>query len=148
MIKRCVCLLGALGGLGVAASALAQGVVISGDVRPGVYGQVNVGDRPPPLVYEQPVIIEERDAVQAEPIYLHVPPAYARDWRHHCSEYHACNRRVYFVRSAEYEPGYRAEHDSDRADHDRGRHEHEEGRREHDEDRADHDRDHEHQDER
>jgi hypothetical protein len=40
------------------------------------------------------------------PIYLHVPPGHARNWRKHCHEYNACNRPVYFVRSQEYDPEY------------------------------------------
>jgi hypothetical protein len=63
-----------------------------------------------------------------EPIYLHVPPGHAKNWRKHCHEYHACGRPVYFVKSAEYEPGYQAEHhghghhDDDRNDHGHGHH--------------------------
>jgi hypothetical protein len=85
------------------------GVAIRGEIAPGVYGRVDIGGRPPPtLVYAKPVIIERPPAhvVVAEPLYLHVPPEHARAWRLHCREYHACNRQVYFVRSAEYEPGY------------------------------------------
>jgi hypothetical protein len=38
---------------------------------------------------------------------MHVPPGHARNWAKHCGKYGACNRPVYFVMSAEYEPGYR-----------------------------------------
>lgn len=85
------------------------GVTIRGEIAPGVYGRVDLGGRPPPtLVYARPIVIEQPPAqvVLAEPIYLHVPPEHARAWRLHCREYHACDRRVYFVRSAEYEPDY------------------------------------------
>ena len=68
-----------------------------------------------------------------EPIYLHVPPGHAKNWRKHCHEYNACNRPVYFVKSAEYEPGYRPDH------HDHGHY------HDHDHDR-DHDHDHGHHD--
>jgi hypothetical protein len=110
-------------------------VMLSGQVAPGVYGQVRIGnDRPPPVVYAQPMLIEPQ-AAPPPPVYLHVPPDHARNWRQHCHEYHACNRPVYFVRSAEYEPEYQrhyAEHERERAeerqrweererDHDRGR---------------------------
>lgn len=61
------------------AQAVHVGATITGEVVPGMYGQVMLGNRP-----------------------------------------------VYFVRSAEYEPGYQAHE----------RHEH------HDDDRGDHDRDH------
>ncbi len=128
MAKRSLILLSALGALGLATGALAQ-VAISAGVQPGVYGQVTVGERPPPLVYEQPQIVEEAPDAGA-PIYLHVPPEHARDWRHHCSEYNACRRPVYFVRSEEYEPGWRERHEHEHGDHERREHEH------------DHDRDH------
>jgi hypothetical protein len=65
-------------------------------------------------LYAEPLIIERPPPrVIVEPVYLHVPPGHAKNWRKHCHEYHACNRPVYFVKSAEYEPDYR------RDDHDR-----------------------------
>jgi len=108
--------------------------VITGEVVPGVYGQVVLGGRPPPpVVYSQPVVVEPA-AVGVEPLYLHVPPGHAKNWRKHCHEYHACNRPVYFVRSAEYEPGF----DRERWEREHG-HDHDHG---HHEDERDHDRDH------
>ena len=113
------------------------GVTITGEIVPGVYGRVDLANRPapPPVVYAQPVIIERAapTAVRIEPIYLHVPPGHAKNWRRHCHEYHACNRPVYFVRSAEYEPGYRPGYDRPHEHHDHDAEEH---------DRYDHDRDH------
>jgi len=114
-------------------------VMLTGEVAPGVYGQVQIGnERPPPLVYAQPMLIEAQPA-PPPPIYLHVPPGHAKNWRKHCREYNACNRPVYFVRSEEYEPGYRPRDD--------GR---ERERRRHDDDHdRDHGRDgHEHHDDR
>ena len=97
-------------------------VILSGQVAPGVYGQVQLGSgHPPPVVYAQPMLIEPQ-ASPLPPVYLHVPPGHAKNWRKHCHEYHACNRPVYFVRSAEYAPGYdhrEREHDHD---HDHERH--------------------------
>ena len=82
-------------------------VVISGEVKPGVYGRVEIGNRPPPpVVYPQPVLIV-REPRPVQPIYLHVPPGHAKHWSKHCHQYNACNRPVYFVKSKEYEPGYR-----------------------------------------
>src|SRR5450631_2875846 len=67
-------------------------VMLSGQVAPGVYGQVQFGsDRPPPVVYAQPMLIEPQVA-PPPPVYLHVPPGHARNWRKHCHEYNACNR--------------------------------------------------------
>jgi hypothetical protein len=96
---------------------------ITGEIVPGVYGQVVLGNRPPPpLVYAQPVVavpVVVAEPVPMEPIYLHVPPGHAKHWRKHCHEYDACNRPVYFVRSAEYEPGYRPDR---RQEHEHGHH--------------------------
>lgn len=105
------------------------GVILSGQIAPGVYGQVQLGNNPPPpLVYAQPVVIEPlRYAVPPPPVYLHVPPEHARNWREHCREYKACNRPVYFVRSAEYEPGYERRDPGHGHDHERG-HEHHDNR--------------------
>jgi hypothetical protein len=117
------------------AGELNLNVILSGQVAPGVYGQVRIGNEsPPPVVYAQPVTIEPVPyAVPPPPIYIHIPPDHALHWREHCREYHACNRPVYFVRSAEYEPDYRRrDHDDyrhDHDDHDHGRGHHEEGDR-------------------
>jgi len=130
---------------GAANCAEAQNVsvnaVITGEVVPGVYGQVVLGNRPPPpVLYQQPMVVQPvMGAPPGEPLYLHVPPGHAKHWRKHCHEYHACDRPVYFVRSAEYEPGFDRErwerehghghghehghHGDDRDDHDRGDHE-------------------------
>jgi hypothetical protein len=99
-------------------------LTLSGEVSPGVYGQVNIGNRPPPpVVYAQPmIIVPQQPGYVVQPMYLHVPPGHARHWKDHCREYNACGRPVYFVRSAEYDPGYRAERREDdrREDHDHG----------------------------
>ncbi len=98
---------GALGSLAHAGD-LDIGLTIRGEVVPGVYGRVDLGGRaPPPVVYARPVAIEPAPpGVVVAPLYLHVPPEHAHDWRRHCHEYHACNRPVYFVRSREYSPEY------------------------------------------
>ncbi|MGE0115870.1 MAG: hypothetical protein AB7T07_13430 [Steroidobacteraceae bacterium] len=104
------------------AADLNVGVVISGEIHPGVYGRVELGNYPPPpLLYAQPVVIvPERHHRHLEPVYLHVPPGHAKNWRRYCGRYDACSRPVYFVRSAEYEPNYRRE-DHDDHGHDEGR---------------------------
>ncbi len=81
-------------------------VILSSEVRPGVYGRVEYGGSPPPLlVYERPVTIyRQPQPVQTQqPVYLHVPPGHAKDWAKHCRKYNACGSSVYFVKSAEYE---------------------------------------------
>jgi hypothetical protein len=159
---------GALAVLAFGATAayadVAIGVAIHGEIVPGVYGRVDLGGRPPPaVVYEKPVIIEQPapQAYIAEPLYLHVPPEYARDWRVHCHEYGACNRRVYFVKSREYDPAYIRAHHREHEEallreqryhqehviHEEQRHEeirHEERHEERHDDHYDHGHDHDH----
>lgn len=107
-----------IGSAGVSrAGDLGIQVILSGQVAPGVYGQVQLGNGPPPaVVYSQPMLIEPQSS-PLPPVYLHVPPGHAKDWRKHCHEYHACNRPVYFIRSAEYAPGY--DHRDHSRDHDK-----------------------------
>jgi hypothetical protein len=102
----------AAAGLVLAAAPIAAQdvrVTISGEVAPGVYGRVDFGNRPPPpVLYPQPVVIVKpaRPGPAVTPLYLHVPPGHAKNWSKHCKKYDACGRPVYFVRSAEHEPGY------------------------------------------
>lgn len=102
------------------ASDLGINVIVAGEIQPGVYGQVQIGNAPRPVVvYEQPrVVVVNRRYEREEPIYLHVPPGHAKHWDKHCREYHACERRVYFVRSEEYEPAYQ-QREHDRHEHER-----------------------------
>jgi hypothetical protein len=112
--------------LPAASSAMATNldlnVILSGEVRPGVYGQVQLGNAPRPVVvYEQPrVVVVDRRYEREEPVYLHVPPGHAKHWDRHCHDYHACSRRVYFVRSEEYEPNYVYVRDEPPHHHDHG----------------------------
>ena len=66
--------------------------------QPGFYGRIDIGRVAvqPVLVYPQPVIIA-RPVVVQQPIYMHVPPGHAKNWRKHCAHYGACGRPVYFV---------------------------------------------------
>ncbi|KRB94288.1 hypothetical protein ASE07_00805 [Noviherbaspirillum sp. Root189] len=70
-------------------------------MSPGVYGRVNIGNTPPPVVYQQPVVIVRQPRPVA-PIYMNVPPGHAKKWSKHCHKYNACAQPVYFVKSAEY----------------------------------------------
>jgi len=98
-------------------SAMAQNVGVSVTVgEPGFYGRIDLGNfGPPPVVYQQPVIIERSTRyVQAAPLYLRVPPGHEKHWDKHCREYNACGQRVYFVKddwyTREYAPRYREQH--------------------------------------
>jgi hypothetical protein len=104
------------------------GVNIAGEVAPGVYGRVNIGNTPPPVVYTQPVVIVKQPH-PVEPIYLNVPPGHSKHWEKHCHEYNACGRPVYFVKTAEYEPGWHGK-DHEREHHEHG-HDHDHGHDDH-----------------
>ncbi len=74
--------------------------------QPGFYGQINLGDAPPPqLIYAQPQWVQQ-GPVYVDPIYLRVRPEHARHWRNYCSFYNACRRPVYFVRDSWYDRVY------------------------------------------
>jgi hypothetical protein len=72
-----------------------------GIAQPGVYGRIDIGNAPPPMVVmPQPVIIApppQAVLVQRRPIYLYVPPGHQKNWGKHCRRYDACGQPVYFV---------------------------------------------------
>ena len=102
--------------------------------QPGVYGQINIGNGPPPVtVMPQPMIIQPSPvAMAAPPVYLYVPPEHQRDWRHYCGHYNACDKRVMFVHEDwvrdRWEHEHHEHHDHDEHghghDHDHDEHEH------------------------
>lgn len=96
----------------LALAALAAGPARAADVgvsisvgQPGFYGQIDIGNMRPQLIYPQPVIIQ-RVAVPPPPLYLRVPPGHEKKWAKHCKKYNACGRPVYFVRDDWYEREY------------------------------------------
>jgi hypothetical protein len=108
----------------LSAPALATDVGVSITIgQPGFYGHIDIGDFPPPrFVYPEPLIIE-RGPFLRPPVYLHVPPGHAKNWRKYCGKYNACGERVYFVRDDwyqnEYVPRYQEKH---RGHSDSGKH--------------------------
>lgn len=89
------------------AHATSVSLSVGGEVAPGVYGRVDIGNAPPAVLYAQPVIITRpARPVAVQPVYMHVPPGHAKNWAKHCHKYNACSQPVYFVKSAEYDqPG-------------------------------------------
>lgn len=121
LIKAAAILALVLAGTGAYASDVNFGVSVGGEVAPGVYGQINVGNTRPALVYAQPMVIMQ-PVRPMSPVYMHVPPGHAKKWSKHCHSYNACNRPVYFVKSAEYGSDYRSsgrheQHRGDRHDY-------------------------------
>jgi hypothetical protein len=101
-----------MAGSSSATPARAADVGVSVSVgQPGFYGRLDMGDYPEPqLLYRQPRMIQ-RGPSGRPPVYMHVPPTHARNWRMHCAAYNACDERVYFVREGwynnQYVPRYR-----------------------------------------
>lgn len=91
-------------------------VMLEGEVTPGVYGRVELGNNShPDIYYPQPMlVVKDSRYAKYKPAYLHVPPGHAKHWDKHCQKYHACDRPVYFIKSQEYEESYQRDHDHDR----------------------------------
>jgi len=115
-----------LGAVAGASASTNVGVSI-GINQPGVYGRIDIGNAPQPmLVYPQPVVIAPPPRpIPRQPIYLYVPPAHQQHWSQYCGRYSACGQPVYFVQESwvrdRYQrahPGYRYD---DRRDWDNGR---------------------------
>jgi hypothetical protein len=72
-------------------------VTVGGAFAPGVYGQIVLGNNPPPpVVNVQPVIVG-RPVYGAPVMYVHAAPEESRDWGRYCNRYGACGHPVYFV---------------------------------------------------
>ncbi|MDE1943102.1 MAG: hypothetical protein KGI47_08150 [Betaproteobacteria bacterium] len=94
------------------------GLVVMGSVKadvgiaigqPGFYGVIELGNAPvPQVVFPQPLLVQPPSVgmMLPQPVYLRVPPGYARHWRWHCHEFNACGRPVYFVRDRWYNQVY------------------------------------------
>jgi len=109
MMRKSV-ILGALAAV-VTGPALAADLGIAINIaQPGFFGQLEIGAVPPPpapaLIFPQPVVAVRDRGYDGGPIYLRVPPGYERHWAHHCAEYNACGRPVYFVRDEWYQHEY------------------------------------------
>ncbi|MEX8493725.1 hypothetical protein [Sphaerotilus sp.] len=108
-LKHLLALAVTAGAIGSAAAQPSVGVSI-GINQPGVYGQIHIGNLPPPaLVVPQPVYVE-RDRRDIPPIYIYAPEAHQRHWGRYCGQYDACNRPVYFVREEWVRDRYESEH--------------------------------------
>jgi hypothetical protein len=113
----------ALGGVLVAAAAVMPRPAAAADVdvgvsigisRPGVYGRIDIGRYPAPvLVSPTPVWVAPPPVVvyaPPQPVALWVPPGHRKNWRKHCHRYGACGVPVVFVQDRWYHdhgPGHR-----------------------------------------
>ena len=103
MNKSFTLALGSLIGIvGYAIPAAAETAVSVSVGQPGFYGRIDIGGAPAPrIIYAEPRIVEQVVVVGA-PIYLHVRPGHAKNWKKHCGYYNACGAPVYFVRDDWY----------------------------------------------
>ncbi len=107
-----MCALLTTGFSGLSAQAVDVGVSISVS-QPGVYGRIDLGRFPSPvLVQTQPIVVRQVSQ-RVEPVYLWVPPGHQKNWRKHCHRYQACGVPVFFVKEDWYEQNVRYA-DSDR----------------------------------
>ena len=122
---------------GTAGAQAYVNATVGGELAPGVYGRINIGNAPPPpLLYAQPVVIQPPAVVvPRSPIYMYVPPGHAKNWSKHCARYNACAQPVYFEkeppRAYPYPQGpkvHREERHWDDRDHRGGRNDHGRGR--------------------
>ncbi len=117
IFAACVAAAG-LAGIGSSATAQTNVGVSIGIHQPGVYGRIDIGNDPQPLVINpQPIIIAQPAVVvQRQPIYLYVPPGHQKNWGKHCYRYGACGQPVYFVQEQWVRDRYQHEHPGWRGD--------------------------------
>ncbi len=103
-----------------AASAHATDVGVSVSVGDsGFYGRIDVGTmpKPPPVVYQTPVVVQPAQfPAERPPIYLRVPPGHAKHWKKHCHKYDACGERVFFVEERWYSEVYAPSRQAERVE--------------------------------
>lgn len=79
--------------------------------QPGVYGRVDFGNVPPPVVFAQPIVVQPAHVVVSHaPMYLYVPPGHQKHWAKHCRRYNACGHPVYFVQETWLRERYESHH--------------------------------------
>ena len=89
------------------ASPVQAGVDVGVSVQisqPGVYGRIDIGRYPQPvLMAPQPVwIARPVQAAPMQPVYMWVPPGHQKNWGKHCARYGACGVPVHFVQERWY----------------------------------------------
>lgn len=78
--------------------------------QPGVYGRIDIGRFPQPVLVQPRPIVIHAPRVAVEPVYLWVPPGHQKNWRKYCSKYQACGVPVYFVQEGWYQDHVMAPH--------------------------------------
>lgn len=90
--------------LSLSGAALAADVGVSISIsQPGVYGRVDIGRFPQPVLMAPAPVVIQAPRVRLEPVYLWVPPGHQKHWAKHCHSYNACGHPVYFVEERWYQ---------------------------------------------
>lgn len=109
----------------VGAGTQAADVGVSlGFSQPGVYGRVDIGRFPAPVLVQSYPVYVERTYADVEPVYLWAPYEHRRHWRRHCGYYGACGRPVYFVEDHWYRNNVMVEYRDRGRGHGHGHHHH------------------------
>lgn len=85
-------------------------ISVQGQIQPGVYGQIQVG-QPAVRVYHQPVYREPvyvhqeyaPQTVYVQTVLVQAPKKHRKHWKKYCHHYGACQQRVQFV-EVDYRP--------------------------------------------
>ena len=70
---------------------------VGGALAPGVFGEISIGNAPPPPVFNPAPVVVMQGAPVRPPAYLYVPEEHRREWPRYCAQYRACDRPVQFV---------------------------------------------------
>ena len=79
-------------------------LTIGGQLAPGFYGELAIGNNPPPPVWNSQPVLVEPSAYNATLAYIYAPAEHINNWRFYCVQYNACQRAVFFVRLEEQNP--------------------------------------------
>ena len=85
---------------------------VGSEFSPGVFGQLNVGNAPPPpVIYTQPMV-GGPSVYGAPPMYVYAPIEEIQNWGYFCGKYSACGMPVYFIHYDERHPYWARYHEA------------------------------------
>ena len=79
-------------------------LTLGGQLAPGLYGELALGNNPLPPVWNPQPMLMEPPAYNAPIAYIYAPTEHINNWRFYCARYNACQRAVFFVRVEEQNP--------------------------------------------
>jgi hypothetical protein len=70
---------------------------VGSEFTPGVFGQINVNNAPPPPVFYPQPVVGGQEVYGAPPMYVYAPIEETQNWGYFCGKYRACGIPVYFI---------------------------------------------------